>query len=166
MPGIVSDITDLSSQLDAYLQQACIEFQTQSNKQLKESREQILALKEMESLKDNQREQIDTLLGELSIERRGDSIDNLRDMVNTYSAFYLPQGTVNSIENRVKAMAESNAPAVSEETTTTVNSPSYTPTRLRMKTRITSRADLQAVIDQLTQLLGKVDDNSPVEFIF
>ena len=166
VPGIVSDITDLSSQLDAYLQQACIEFQTQSNKQLKESREQILALKEMESLKDNQREQIDTLLGELSIERRGDSIDNLRDMVNTYSAFYLPQGTVNSIENRVKAMAESNAPAVSEETTTTVNSPSYTPTRLRMKTRITSRADLQAVIDQLTQLLGKVDDNSPVEFIF
>lgn len=166
VPGIVSDITDLSSQLDAYLQQACIEFQTQSNKQLKESREQILALKEMESLKDNQREQIDTLLGELSIERRGDSIDNLRDMVNTYSAFYLPQGTVNSIENRVKAMAESNAPAVSEETTTTVNSPSYTPIRLRMKTRITSRADLQAVIDQLTQLLGKVDDNSPVEFIF
>ncbi len=68
VPGIVSDITDLSSQLDAYLQQACIEFQTQSNKQLKESREQILALKEMESLKDNQREQIDTLLGELSIE--------------------------------------------------------------------------------------------------
>lgn len=166
VPGIVSDITDLSSQLDAYLQQACIEFQTQSNKQLKESREQILALKEMESLKDNQREQIDTLLGELSIERRGDSIDNLRDMVNTYSAFYLPQGMVNSIENRVKAMAESNAPAVSEETTTTVNSPSDTPTRLRMKARITSRADLQAVIDQLTQLLDKVGDNSPVEFIF
>ena len=88
-------------------------------------------------------------------------------MVNTYSAFYLPQGMVNSIENRVKAMAESNAPAVSEETTTTtVNSPSDTPTRLRMKARITSRADLQAVIDQLTQLLDKVGDNSPVEFIF
>ena len=34
LPNIVSDITELSSQLDAYLQQACLEFQTQSNEQL------------------------------------------------------------------------------------------------------------------------------------
>ena len=32
LPNIVSDITELSSQLDAYLQQACLEFQTQSNR--------------------------------------------------------------------------------------------------------------------------------------
>lgn len=165
LPAIVSEISELSTQLDAYLQQACLEFQTQSNEQLKKSREAILAMPEVEQLNDGQREQIETQLGELIIEGRGNSIDNLRDMVNTYSAFYLPSGTVDSIKNSVTHMAAANAPAVTPEPTK-VHSPASSPTRLRVKSKITTRAELQEVIDQLTQLLGKVDDNSPVEFIF
>ena len=185
LPNIVSDITELSSQLDAYLQQACLEFQTQSNEQLNKKRVAILANPEMEKLKEEQRAQIETLLGELTIESRGSSIDNLRDMLNKFSGFYMPMGAVEVIEGRVKTMAAANAPAVTTVTSSTagentegnddnpgkgtpthLHSPSYSSTQLCIKHKITSRAELQEVIDRLTQLLDKVGDNSPVEFIF
>lgn len=185
LPNIVSDITELSSQLDAYLQQACLEFQTQSNEQLNKKRVAILANPEMEKLKEEQRAQIETLLGELTIESRGSSIDNLRDMLNKFSGFYMPMGAVEVIEGRVKTMAAANAPAVTAVTSSTagentegnddnpgkgtpthLHSPSYSSTQLCIKHKITSRAELQEVIDRLTQLLDKVGDNSPVEFIF
>ena len=82
-------------------------------------------------------------------------------------------------------MAAANAPAVTtvtssttgentegdddnpgKETPTHLHSPSYSSTQLCIKHKITSRAELQEVIDRLTQLLDKVGDNSPVEFIF
>lgn len=185
LPNIVSDITELSSQLDAYLQQACLEFQTQSNEQLNKKRVAILANPEMEKLKEEQRAQIETLLGELTIESRGSSIDNLRDMLNKFSGFYMPMGAVEVIEGRVKTMAAANAPAVTtvmsstagentegnddnpgKGTPTHLHSPSYSSTQLCIKHKITSRAELQEVIDRLTQLLDKVGDNSPVEFVF
>ena len=185
LPNIVSDITELSSQLDAYLQQACLEFQTQSNEQLNKKRVAILANPEMEKLKEEQRAQIETQLGELTIESRGSSIDNLRDMLNKFSGFYMPMGAVDVIEGRVKTMAAANAPAVTTVTSSTagentegnddnpgkgtpthLHSPSYSSTQLCIKHKITSRAELQEVIDRLTQLLDKVGDNSPVEFIF
>ena len=94
-------------------------------------------------------------------------------------------GAVEVIEGRVKTMAAANAPAVTtvtssttgentegdddnpgKETPTHLHSPSYSSTQLCIKHKITSRAELQEVIDQLTQLLDKVGDNSPVEFIF
>ena len=185
LPNIVSDITELSSQLDAYLQQACLEFQTQSNEQLNKKRVAILANPEIEKLKEEQRAQIETLLGELTIESRGSSIDNLRDMLNKFSGFYMPMGAVEVIEGRVKTMAAANAPAVTTVTSSTagentegnddnpgkgtpthLHSPSYSSTQLCIKHKITSRAELQKIIDRLTQLLDKVGDNSPVEFIF
>lgn len=177
---IVENVIETRQQLDAYLREACLEFQTQSNQQLAKSREAIMAMPEVEKLTEEQRAEIETELGELTIESRGASIDNLREMINNYSAFYLPQGKVNGIEQRIKNMVQAAAPAVttvtaepatgatpaSPSTPSTAQSPSYSPTRLRVKPRLTSRAELQDVIDQLTQLLGKVDDNSPVEFIF
>ena len=174
---IVENVIETRQQLDAYLRDACLEFQTQSNQQLAKSRENIMAMPEVEKLSEEQRTEIETELGELNIESRGVSIDNLRDMINTYSAFYLPQGKVNIIEQRIKRMVQAEAPAVTTVTPepatgngggtpTTVSSPTYSPTRLRVKSKLTSRAELQAVIDQLTQLLGKVDDNSPVELVF
>lgn len=185
LPNIVSDITELSSQLDAYLQQACLEFQTQSNEQLNKKRVAILANPEIEKLKEEQRAQIETLLGELTIESRGSSIDNLRDMLNKFSGFYMPMGAVEVIEGRVKTMAAANAPAVTTVTSSTagentegnddnpgkgtpthLHSPSYSSTQLCIKHKITSRTELQKIIDRLTQLLDKVGDNSPVEFIF
>lgn len=177
---IVENVIETRQQLDAYLREACLEFQTQSNRQLAKSREAIMAMPEVENLTEEQRAEIETELGGLTIESRGTSIDNLRDMINTYSAFYLPQGKVNGIELRIKRMVQAAAPAVTTLTTepatgnggststapAIASSPTYSPTRLRVKSKLTSRAELQAVIDQLTQLLGKVDDNSPVELIF
>ncbi len=68
-----------------------------------------------------QRAQIETLLGELTIESRGSSIDNLRDMLNKFSGFLSADGCSGSyLEGRVKTMAAANAPAV-----TTVNVINY-----------------------------------------
>ena len=180
---IVQDVIETRQQLDAHLRNACLEFQTQSNQQLVQSRDVIMAMAEKQQLSDAQRSEIESELGDLTIESRGPSIDNLRDMINTYSAFYSPQGKVNAVERHVKALAQAAVPAVTTVTTpaddtnkatplstsssaSTVSSPTYSPTQLRVKSRITSRADLHAVIDRLTQLLDKVDDNSPVELIF
>lgn len=168
---IAADITSLHDQFDSYLKQACIEFQTQANQQLNTSREAIITSANYIKLNDLQRQQIETELNGLTIDCNHPSIDNLREMVNRYVAYYLPGGNINVVESRVKQMAAESVPAVlvtanadDEVNGTVAKDSSYTPTRLSMKRKLTSRAELQEVIDQLTELLSNIDDNSPVEF--
>lgn len=168
--GIAADITDLKNQVDSYLNQACIEFQTQGNQQLNASREAIMASADFAKLDDGQRQHMEAKLNGLIIECHHPSIDNLREMVNRYVAYYLPGGGIDAIENQLKQMAAAVAPAISVETkpekasdSNKAQSSHYTPTRLNMKRKLTTRAELQEVIDQLTALLNTIDDSSPVE---
>ena len=181
---IVSNITDLRNQFDAYLNQACIEFQTQTEKLLDESRTMMKSMPEYAKLNDNQRTQIDTQLDGLSIECSYPSIGNLREMINKFVTYYLPSGSIKTIENRIKQYAADNAPAVKVIPTppttpqkgdtpeddasqpSKVEEPTYQPKRLQVKRKITTRTELQQVIDQLTSLLGEISDNTPVEFNF
>jgi hypothetical protein len=181
---IVSNITDLRNQFDAYLNQACIEFQTQTEKLLDESRTMMKSMPEYTKLNDKQRTQIDTQLDGLSIECSYPSIGNLREMINKFVTYYLPSGSIKTIENRIKQYAADNAPAVKVIPTppttpqkgtependvpqpTKVEEPTYQPKRLQVKRKITTRTELQQVIDQLTSLLGEISDNTPVEFNF
>jgi hypothetical protein len=169
--GIAADITNLKNQFDSYLNQACIEFQTQSNQQLNSSREAILASADYAKLNKFQRQQIDTRLNGLTVEYQHSSIENLRDMVNSYTAYYLPGGIIYVIEQQIKQMANVASPVVSVKTqpkdegnSNATKSPSYVPTRLAMKRKLTTRAELQEVIDQLTVLLDTINDNAPIEF--
>lgn len=169
--GIAADIMDLSNQFDGYLNQACIEFQTQGNQQLNSSREAILASADYAKLNNLQRQQIDTRLNGLTVEYQHSSIENLRDMVNSYTAYYLPGGIIYVIEQQIKQMANVASPVVSVKTqpkdegnSNATKSPSYVPTRLAMKRKLTTRAELQEVIDQLTVLLDTINDNAPIEF--
>ncbi len=185
LSGIASEITDLRSTLDSYLREACIEFETQSNEQLTKTAEEILADAQNSQLSESQISEITANLGQLSVDKHGASLENLRDMVNQYTAYYMPMGQVDGIKQRVAQMATANKPAVTVTTTTssttatsdddntgdgtetaTVQESATTPTRVSVKHRITSRAELQQVIDQLIKLLDTVDDNSPVEFNF
>lgn len=188
LSGNAVNITDLRATLDSYLREACIEFETQSNKQLSQTAEEILADAQNRQLSESQISEITASLGQLSVDKHGASLENLRDMVNQYTAYYMPMGQVSGIKQRVNQMAAANKPAVTVTTTsssstattdsndddntdngtgtTTVQEPATKPTRVSVKHRITSRAELQQVIDQLIQLLDTVDDNSPVEFNF
>ncbi len=191
---ISSEISDLCTTLDSYLRDACIEFETQSNGQLTKTSEEIIDNAQKQQVTEGQMAELTNLLGQLSIDRRGSSIENLRDMVNQYTSCFLPMGKVDSIKGRVDQMVAANKPAVTvattatnstdtttdagnttggassdttaTTTTTTVHDSAATPTRVSVKRRITSRAELQQVIDQLTKLLSTVDDNSPIEFDF
>ncbi len=186
---IASEITDLRATLDSYLHEACIEFETQSNNQLNLTAEEILADAQNRQLSESQISEITASLGQLSVDKHGASLENLRDMVNQYTAYYMPMGQVSSIRQRVSQMEVANKPAVTVTTTsssstattgngsdedntgdgtgtTTAHEPETKPTRVSVKHRITSRAELQQVIDQLVKLLDTVDDNSPVEFNF
>ena len=175
LTGIASEVSDLRTTLDSYLRDACIEFKTQSNKQLSKTADKILDDAKKQQLNESQMAEISGLLGQLSIDEHGSSLENLRDMVNRYTAYYMPGGNVSCIEGRVGQMAAAvSTTATSPDTddeatdqgTTAVNKSKATPTQVSMKRRITSRAELQQVIDQLTKLLSTVDDNSPIEFDF
>ncbi len=182
---IASEVSDLRATLDSYLREACIEFETQSNSQLTQTAEEILADAQNRQLSESQISEITASLGQLSVDKHGASLENLRDMVNQYTAYYMPMGQVSGIKQRVNQLVSANKPAVTVTTTTTstpatgdddhtgdgtgtttVQEPETNPTRVSVKHRITSRAELQQVIDQLIQLLDTVDDNSPVEFNF
>lgn len=181
---IVSDITDLRNQLDSYLTQACVNFQTDGNSQLGTSRDEIMATSEYANLKDSQKAQIDNLLGNLAIDCRSNTLEGLREMINNFVTISMT--SVNSIKNKVHAFAMQNVPVVvvtppvdpqpptvttsegdntsTTSTGSTVRDSAPTPSRFKVKKQITSKAELQSIINELTKLLDTVDENSPVEF--
>lgn len=201
---IASDIIDLSNQFDSYLQQACIDFQTVSNKQLDAERAAIMSSADFSKLSEDEQKQMQTKLGCLTIESRGSSIENLRDMVNEYSQLYVPGGSISTIKNGVKKMAESHTPTVTVVTsggsstgssanggtstvsssngnetpsggnpangnstaTSTAHEPTSSTLHLKIKRQLKNRAELQDMIDRLTELLDKIGDDSPVELDF
>ena len=181
LPSIVSEITDLRNQIDSYLTQACVEFQTQGNSILGDCRDEVKAMAEYPQLTDSQKIQIDTQLDNLNIDCRSDTIEGLREMVNTFVSYKM--NNVDAIKNRVRNQAKSNAPAVvvtppadpephipygggeessNSEGCSAVQDPGIKTSQVKFKKRITTKADLQAIIDELTKLLTTVDDNNPV----
>jgi hypothetical protein len=179
---IISDITDLRNQLDSYLSHACLEFQTQGNSILGISRDEVKAMPEYFQLTDSQKIQIDTRLDNLNIDCRSNTIEGLREMVNTFVSYKM--NNVDAIKNLVRSLAKSNTPAVvvtpstntsstngagndnngeNGQNTQAVHEPKVQTSHVKFKKRITTKADLQAIIDELTRLLATVDDNNPVE---
>jgi hypothetical protein len=180
---IVSDITDLRNQIDSYVNQACLEFQTQSNEQLNSSRDRIKSLPEYAQLNNTQKDRIDTELDELNIEFGSPSVEMLRQMANKYVTYYLSTGRINAIEREVMDYARQNTPAIDvtspetgekrEEKPLTeqpgddvAQEPQINPVHLTVKRKLTTRDELQDVIDKLTEYLSKIDENKPIEFNF
>ena len=144
-----------------------------------------MATSEYADLKESQKAQIDTMLGNLAIDCRSHTLEGLREMINNFVTINMTK--VSYIKSRVHAFALQNAPAVvvtppanpqsqndttgegggtttTTTTVTTVNESTPTPSRLRVKKKITTKAELQSIINELTKLLDTVDENSPVEF--
>jgi len=201
---IASDIIDLSNQFDSYLQQACIDFQAVSNKQLDAEREAIISSADFSKLSEEEQKQMQIKLSCLMIESRGSSIENLREMVNEYSQLYVPGGSISTIKSGIRRMAESHAPTVTvvasggsatdssansgastvstsagngnlsgdspanrnSTATPTAHEPTSSTLHIKIKRQLKNRAELQDMIDRLTELLDKIGDDSPVELDF
>lgn len=65
---------------------------------------------EFEQLTDVQKIEIETLLNRLNVDCRSNSIESLREMVNTYVSYNM--NNVAAIKCKVKNYAKTNAPAV------------------------------------------------------
>lgn len=175
---ISSDITDLSNQVDSYVNEACIAFQTESNQTIAQTKEEIIHSEGFDTLTEEEQQSIITQADGLCLEYGNPDIDNLRDMVNKYTTYYIQSGAVDVIRGQVKQMIAQHAPAVvttppvtTEPTSPTTPStpgsaqePTCQPRRLKLKRSLTSRAEVEQVIEELQNHLDEVSENTPIEF--
>ena len=164
---IASEITDLSNQTDSYVNDACIAFQTEGNQKIAESREDIKKIEGFDKLTEEEQQHIVTLADGLSLEFSSPTLDNLREMVNTYTTLYLPNGDIDAIRNQVTQMVQKHAPAVKTTPQTVpgaVHEPPQLPRQLRLKRCLTTREEVQAVITELQNHLDEVSEQTPIEF--
>lgn len=179
LPAIVSDVTDLYNQLNNYVLQACVDFQTKGNSTLNESREVIKAMPEYTKLTISQKLEIDTLLDKLTLDYRSETIEGLQEMVNMFVEFSMTNLSI--IRKSISHYAKQNAPAVSvtptipsgmqgsvtgeepSQTSSGVQEPTVKKSRVIFKKTITTKSELQDIINELTKFLGSVDEMNPIE---
>ena len=176
---IASEITDLSNQADSYLNEACIAFQTESNKAIAQTKEEIIQSQGFDALTEEEKQMIVTRADELNLEYGVPTLDNLQVMVNKYTTYYLPNGAIDQIRGEVKRFATLHAPAVvptpvgTHIQTTSTASPEETPTQvqetgsvkhqLRLKRNLTTRQEVEQLISELQRHLDEVSEQSPLE---
>lgn len=178
---IASDITDLSNQVDSYVNEACIAFQTESNQAIAQTKEELTHSEGFDTLTDDEQQSIITQIDGLNLEYGNPDIDNLREMVNKYTTYYLPGGAVEVIRSQSKELVAKHKPAVvttppvtgttpSEPAAgnpssepTKASEPTHQPHRLKLKRSLTTRSEVEQVITALQSHLDDVSENTPVE---
>ena len=171
---IASEITDLSNQADSYLNEACISFQTEGNQKIAESREAIKKIEGFDKLTEAEQQQIVTLADGLSLEYASPTLDNLREMVNSYTTLYLPNGGIDAIHKKVEHLVKEHAPAVVTTPPATTQTPPADPNgahepvkqprQMKLKRSLTTRDEVQQVITELQNHLDDVSEQNPIEF--
>lgn len=106
-----AEYADLSSQLDRNIEQACTHFHTEALKMISERCEEIKASVDFQSLKDDQKQEIETILSKISIQE-GTTLEQLQDMCNQFSALYVPGSSFYRVEKLIKDYVAENKPAV------------------------------------------------------
>lgn len=171
---IASEITDLSNQADSYLKEACIAFQTEGNQEIAKSREDITKMEDFGKLTEAEQQQIITMADGLCLDYHSPSLENLRDMVNKYTTYYLPNGAIAIIQRKVTQIAASHT---TPQTTPTKPTPpaqpekkddtpkaAHQPRQMKLKRSITTRDEVQRLIAELQSHLDDVSEQNPIEF--
>ena len=161
-----SEVMDLKAQVETYLAQACIEFQTRSNAQLNKTREDIRSMPEYAILSDAHRAQIDALLDELVIEIAENNSRELGEKAKAFASYYLPSGAIDSIKLCIQGYLTDEQTSQSAEQpnqTAAESTKIYSAKNVSVKRKITSKQDLKNLIDQLSQCLNIVSEERPVE---
>ena len=164
----------MKNQVDSYLNEACIAFQTESNKAIAQTKEEITHSEGFDKLTETEQQMIITKTDELNLEYSAPTFDNLQNMVNKYTTYYIQGGDVDKIRHHVKELIIKHAPAV---VTTPADTPSTPPTdpnaahdtakqprHLKLKRSLTTRDEVQTVINELQSHLDDVSEQNPIEF--
>lgn len=181
-----SEYADLSSRIDSEIEQACTHFYMEATHCINQKNDEIRATTDFSSLKDEQKQTIEALMSRISIQE-GNTLDCLHEMCSQFTTFYAPLGIYDSIDRKVKQYVADNVPPVTiptptendpnkpsndennqtpNEDQTSANEPTVTVERRQIKRHLTQRSDVQAIIDELTSLLPKIDEGSSIDLSF
>ncbi|MDD3063205.1 MAG: BREX system P-loop protein BrxC [Massilibacteroides sp.] len=108
-----AEYSDLCSQLDQNIEQACIHFHSEALRIITEKIDDIKASEVFQSLKDTQKQEIETILGKISIQE-GSTLEQLQDMCNQFSAVFVPGSSFSKVERMIKEFVQENKPAVTQ----------------------------------------------------
>lgn len=174
-----AEYADLCSKLKNNIEQACIHFHTEAVRMITEKVNDIQSSEVFQSLKDNQKKEIETILSKISIQE-GTTLEQLQDMCNQFSALYVPGSSFYSVEKLIKDFVEDNKPVIAPTpennengssapsagqsgNNTEVHEPTKKVVKRTVKRCLTKREDVQALIDELTNLLPRIDEGSSIE---
>lgn len=181
-----SEYADLSSRIDSEIEQACTHFYIEATDCINQKNNEIRTTADFSSLKDEQKQTIEAMMGRISIQE-GSTLDRLQEMCSQFTTFYAPLGVYDSIDRKVKQFVADNVPPVTiptptndgsteptddntdpttDDGPTTANEPTTTVERRQIKRHLTQRSDVQAIIDELTSLLPKIDEGSSIDLSF
>jgi hypothetical protein len=98
-------------------------------------------------------------------------------MVNSYTTLYLPNGGIDAIRCRVTQLVAKHAPAVVTTPPVTPSTPSTSttetptahetekkPRQMHLKRSLSTRNEVQMVINELQSHLDDVSEETPIEF--
>lgn len=183
-----AEYADLCSKVKSNIEQACIHFHTEAVKTITEEVNDIQSSDVFQSLKDNQKKEIETILSKISLPE-GTTLEQLQDMCNQFSALYVPGSSFPTVEKLIKDFAEDNKPVVvpthenkgdgsstpsagqsgdysspdPKVNDSKVHEPTKKVVKRTVKRCLTKREDVQALIDELTSLLPQIDEGSSIE---
>lgn len=173
-----AEYADLASRIDSEIEQACTHFYMEATHCINQKNEEIRAMADFSSLKEEQKQSIEVLMSRVSIQE-GSTLDRLQEMCNLFTAFYAPLGLYDSIIGKVKQFVNDNGNAgtnhgsnnnngsnVSTGNTTNAKEPTATVIHRRIKHRLTQRQDVESLIDELTSLLPQIDEGVSIDLSF
>ena len=173
-----AEYADLTSRIDSEIEQACTHFYMEATHCINQKNEEIRAMADFSSLKEEQKQSIEVLMSRVSIQE-GSTLDRLQEMCNLFTAFYAPLGLYDSIIGKVKQFVDDNGNAgtnhgsnnnngsnVSTGNTTNAKEPTATVIHRRIKHRLTQRQDVESLIDELTSLLPQIDEGVSIDLSF
>ena len=171
---VASEITELKDQVDSYVNEACIAFQTECNKAIAQTKEEITHTEGFGKLTEAEQQVIITKTDELNLEYSSPTLDNLQNMVNKYTTYYIQGGDVDKIRGQVKELVAKHAPAVvitppaAPQTPPAdpngAHEPAKQPRQMKLKRSLTTRDEVQQVITELQNHLDDVSEEHPIEF--
>lgn len=171
---VASEITELKDQVDSYVNEACIAFQTECNKAIAQTKEEITHAEGFGKLTEAEQQVIITKTDELNLEYSSPTLDNLQNMVNKYTTYYIQGGDVDKIRGQVKELVAKHAPAVVPTPPATpqtppadpngAHEPAKQPRQMKLKRSLTTRDEVQMVITELQNHLDDVSEEHPIEF--
>jgi len=167
--SVTSEYQELRDELDAAIRTVCTDFETTVGEKVRGEVEKILMRfsYDYESLSDNQKASIQSIISKYDISHNEDTVDQLRDMINVYIGFKMTgideiQKAINKfvIENAEDEAKKNPKPEPEPEPDPT---PKPQPIKHTIKKSLKSRFEVQEVIDFLDAHIGDVDSGSSIE---